>query len=429
MKYVDAVAYIHAHKRFAPAPTLDRMRKFMALLGNPQDALTFVHVAGTNGKGSTAAMTAGVLREAGYKTGLTVSPYIIDFRERMQVNGEMISQERLAGLVEEVSPLAGQVENLTEFELVTGLAFLWFAEEKCEIVVAEVGLGGQFDATNIIAPPLVTVVTKIGLDHTEILGDTVEKIAAEKAAIIKAGSAGVVLSPNQPKQAEAVLCARCAQQGCSATIPLFSDAQIQSMDLWGTKFLYRGHSLFIPLAGAHQVENALMVIAACEVLAKTGFPKVAQALEAGLAKTRFPARMEVLGKNPPVIVDGAHNPDGAVVLAAALALIGDCPLVGVIGMAADKDTRKVISLLAPRFTRLICTTPETPRALAAEELAALCAPHCAQVESCTQIAQACAHGCAYAKQLGGALVVFGSFYLAAPARQILLAYHEDLDAQ
>lgn len=417
MDYAGALDYIHAHKRFASAPTLNRMKKLTALLGNPQNRMKFIHVAGTNGKGSTVAMTAFVLREAGYRVGMTVSPFILDFRERMQVNGRMIPAAALAALVEEVRPLADQVEELTEFELVTALAFLWFARARCEFVVAEVGLGGRYDATNVIEAPLVPVVTRIGLDHTEILGNTVEQIAAEKARIIKAGCKTAVTVAGQPGGVMDVLAARCGETGCVLTHPTPGAERVLHMGLDGTELEYQGHRLRIPLPGPHQVENALAACTVIECLIGQGYGALAAALEPGMAKTRFPARMEVLSQNPLVIVDGAHNPDGARALSAALSLAGDAPLVGVIGMAGDKDSESALALLAHRFERLICTEPDTPRALDAAKLAEKTRAYRGGVEVCPDCRRACALGLEEARRLDGALVVCGSLFLAAPARK------------
>lgn len=420
MDYTEALEYIHMHKRFASIPTLERIRKLMALLGNPQQRLNFIHVAGTNGKGSTCAMAASILRHAGYKTGLTVSPFVLDFRERMQVDGRMIPPETLADLVEEIRPLADQVEELTEFELVTALAFLWFAREDCEIAVAEVGLGGRYDATNVIDPPMVPIITRIGLDHTAILGDTVEQIAAEKAQIIKPGCRLAVTVADQPPGAMEVLMERCKTVGCSLAHPTPGTESILHMGLDGTELEYQGFRLHIPLPGRHQIENALSAFMACESLLSRGYDRAAFALEHGIASTRFPARMEVIRREPPVIVDGAHNPDGAAALSAALELAGERPLVGVMGMASDKDSAGALALLAPRFTRLVCTAPDTPRALSAELLARKAALYCGDVSWIDGIEAACDLGLREAQRLNGVLVVCGSFFLAAPARKYFI---------
>lgn len=422
MEYEQALAYIHSHKRFSSVPTLDRMGNLMSLLGNPHQAMPFVHIAGTNGKGSTAAMTANILKEAGYRTGLTISPYVVDFRERMQVNGKMISKEALTALVEKVRPFTDQIEDLAEFELVTALAFLWFAQENCQIVVAEVGLGGRYDATNIIDPPLAPVIMKIGLDHTAILGDTLEKIAAEKAAIIKPGCTKAFTIARQRGHVKEVLEQRCQEAGCKLFYPPLEAGRILSMGLEGTDLQYNNYRIHIPLLGPHQVENTLTVISVCEHLRENGFPNLSSgAIEKGIASVQFPARMEIVRRNPLVIIDGAHNPDGAEALTKALQLAKDKPLVGVMGMAADKDSQQALSLLAPCFTELICTTPDTPRALEGAELAQRAKAFCPAVSICPDISEACEQGVQKALQLGGAVIICGSFFLAAPARAYFLS--------
>lgn len=420
MEYGRALEYIHGHKRFAAVPTLDRIRKLMELLGNPQKKPRFIHVAGTNGKGSTTAMTASILQRAGYRTGMTVSPFVLDFRERIQVGGEMIPAAALAALVEEVRPLADMVEDLNEFELVTALAYLWFARQNCDFVVAEVGLGGRYDATNVIDAPLVAAVTRVGLDHTAILGDTVEKIAAEKAQIIKPGCMAAVTAYGQPGKVESVLLARCNEAGCALSMPAPDAARILSSGLGGTDLEYRGRRLHIPLVGSHQVENALTAVTVIERLIKQGYPGLSEAIGPGIAATRIPARMEAVRRSPLVIVDVAHNPDGAKALSEALPLAGDIPLVGVVGMAEDKDSAGMLSVLAPRFSKLICTAPETPRALPAEALAAQARKFCGDVTVREAIPEACALGLREAEQRGGALIVCGSFFLASPARKYFL---------
>ncbi len=420
MEYEQALAYIHSHKRFSSVPTLDRMRKLMALLGNPHQAMPFVHIAGTNGKGSTAAMTANILKEAGYRTGLTVSPYVVDFRERMQVNGKMISKEALTALVEKIRPFTDSIEDLAEFELVTALAFLWFAQENCQIVVAEVGLGGRYDATNIIDPPLAPVIMKIGLDHTAILGDTVEKIAAEKAAIIKLGCTKAFTIAKQPSHVREVLEQRCQEAGCMLSSPPLDAGKILSMGLEGTDLKYKDYQIHIPLLGPHQVENTLTVVSVCEHLKEKGFPNTASVIEKGIASVRFPARMEIVNRDPLVIIDGAHNPDGAAALTKALQLAGNRPLIGVMGMAADKDSQQALSLLAPCFIELVCTAPDTPRALSGAELAQRAKAFCPAVSICPDISEACEQGVQKAVQLGGTVIICGSFFLAAPARDYFL---------
>ena len=252
MTYAEALAYVHSLKRFGAAPGLDRMRLLMDRLGNPQDRLAFVHIAGTNGKGSCTAMTARALQTAGYRTGMYISPYVVEFRERFQINGQWIPEGDFIRLLEqvrkEIQALEEQGLLITEFECNTALAFLWFAEEACDVVALEVGLGGRFDATNVISCPLVSVIMAIGLDHTAILGDTVEKIASEKAGIIKGGT--TVLYPVQEPEALAAVMEKCAETGSTLIFPNAGGVEILSSDSEGSDFRWNGETYRVGLAGS-----------------------------------------------------------------------------------------------------------------------------------------------------------------------------------
>lgn len=418
MDYQEALSYIHSHKRFGSHPTLDRMRRLMDLAGEPQKKLRFVHIAGTNGKGSTAAMTASVLQAAGHRVGLTVSPYILDFRERMQVDGRMIQRDMLARITAEIRPLADQVEELTEFELVTAIAYLWFAQEGCDIVIQETGLGGRFDATNVIDAPLAAAVTQIGLDHTAVLGDTLEEIAHEKCGILKPGCPLAVTCSGQGVEALSVIMEHCMQCGIPLVQPNRNAVSRLVLSLEGAAFQYQGMQLHIPLAGRHQVDNAMTAVEICRNLGG-GFTCGEEAVAKGLAGAAFPARLEVLSKEPLTLVDGAHNPDGAHALALALKLAGDRPLIGILGMLGDKDSAGALAHLAPCFARVYCVTPDNPRALPARELAEQARQWCADTQACESIQEACQKALHDAQEQGGAVVACGSLYLAAEARRIL----------
>ncbi len=421
MQYKEALGYIHARARFGSRPGLERIGKMMRLLGDPQEKLRVVHVAGTNGKGSTAAMTAALLRAAGYRTGLTISPFVVDFCERIQIDGEFISHEDLAEEITLLQPFADQVEELTEFELITAAAYDYFHRRNCDAVVAEVGLGGRFDATNILQTPVVSVITPIGLDHTEILGDTIEQIAFEKCGIIKPG-VPVVTSPDQDTGALAVILEQCAQKGCTLAQPTMNAAGDMRLDLDGARFVYRDAEMRLPLLGGHQVANALTALKAAELAAQRCGGRALSMQEArdGLAKVRFPARMEILCQNPLTVLDGAHNPHGAKALAQSLSLLGDRPVTAVMGVLADKDSTAALQALAPHFRRLICVTPENPRALAAHALAAradalgLAASAAHSVEEAWELASA------VAASENGAVVICGSLYLAGRMRKVIL---------
>lgn len=421
MQYQEALNYIHARARFGSRPGLGPIGKMLGLLGNPQEKLRVVHVAGTNGKGSTAAMTAAVLRAAGFKTGLTISPYVVDFCERIQIDGEFISQEDLAEEMTLLQPFADQVEELTEFELITAAAYDYFFRKNCDVVVAEVGLGGRFDATNVIQKPIVSVITPIGLDHTEILGDTIEQIAFEKCGIIKPG-VPVVTSPEQDTDALAVILEQCAQKGCTLEQPTINAAEEVRLGLDGARFVYRDVEIHLPLLGKHQIANALTALKAAELAARLcgGHALPMQAAREGLSKVRFPARMEIVCKNPLTILDGAHNPHGARALAQSLSLLEGKPITAVMGVLADKDSTAALKALAPHFRRLICVTPENPRALDGHELAARADALGLTASAAHSAQEAWELASAVAASEKGAVVICGSLYLAGQMRKVIL---------
>jgi len=418
MTYEEALAYIHSLPRF---PDLGPMRALMRMLENPQDELKTVHIAGTNGKGSTAAMTASILRAAGYKTGLYISPYIIDFRERIQIDGEMIPKEALAALTEELRPLSERAGGLTEFAFVTALAFLWFLRQKCEICVIEVGLGGRLDATNVLKKPMLSVITKIGMDHTALLGDTVEAIAREKCGIIKPGVRTVTCGGQDP-DALAVIYEEAMLHGDGTVVqPNRSAVEGLYMEISGSDFIYNGYQIHLPLPGAYQIDNALTAITVVDELSRfSGFKGAGRFVGPGLVSVRFPARMERMRSEPPVLLDGAHNPQGAAALAQSLSLLGSRPITAVMGMLADKDSSGALEILLPHFRRLICVTPENSRALSGAELSQRAAALGAHATSCESLPAALKQAIAQARAEGGAAVVCGSLYLASAARPYLL---------
>ena len=313
MTYENVLEKIHSLLSFGSRPGLDRILSLLDRMGNPQDKLKYIHVAGTNGKGSTCAMLSSVLVASGYKTGLFISPYITDFRERIQINNEMISKETLANAVEETFPLIEKLQSegiiITEFEYVNALEFYIHAKENCDIVVLETGMGGLLDCTNVIKPPLCSVITTIGLDHTAILGDTIEKIAAQKCGIIKSGS--VAVTSEQAENAMIVI----EQTAEKLNVPLVKSESVNlnvtSETLEGSDFEYNGRKIHINLAGNHQLENAKTALAAIESVRKRGLLNITDDdISVGFSKAVNPARFELLSKNPVVILDGAHNPNG-----------------------------------------------------------------------------------------------------------------------
>ena len=369
MTIQQALSYIDGVRWYGSRPGLERITELLRLLGDPQKRLKCIHIAGTNGKGSTSAMLASVLKAAGYRTGLFTSPYLLRFNERMQINGREIGDEELAALVERIRPLAdGMDDHPTEFELMTAAALLWYAQERCDIAVLETGLGGRLDATNAIDAPEVCVITNIGLDHTAILGDTVEQIAAEKAGILKPGTDCVLYQ--QQESVTGVFRARCEELGVPLHIADFSAIVTEFDSLEGQVFTYRGEPCAIPLLGKHQRSNAAVVLETVAVLRRKGWKLPPEAVEHGLYAVSWPARFELLGEEPYFVVDGGHNPQCAQTVADNLrAYFPDRRRVLLLGVLADKDYTGMLEILAPEAETFVCVTPDSERALPAGDLA------------------------------------------------------------
>lgn len=423
----QAIEALHALPRMGQgAPGLARMQNLCDHLGNPEKELQCIHIAGTNGKGSLAAMTSSILTAAGYKTGLAISPYVVDFRERFQIDGEMIPPRTLANLTEKVLDAIDAIEaeggeKPVEFEAVTALAFLWFAREKCDLVVLETGLGGRCDATNVVPHKLVAAITKIGYDHMEVLGDTLDKIAAEKAGIIKEGTV-VVNYPDQPAEAMGPILTAAAEAHTSIITPDKDDLTLLRGKRLENRIDYGGYRAALGLPGTHQANHAAMAVEiALALWREFGYDISDDAILQGLADARMPARIEVLRRHPLLLLDGCHNPDGAKMLAATLTRADfEENLVGVLGVLADKDYKDMLSDLAPCFAKIYTVTPNCPRALSAEELQKEARFH-TDAEAADSVADAIRKAVDYADEnnLAG-VVVCGSLYLAAEARPLLL---------
>ena len=423
----QAIDALHALPRMGSgAPGLARMQNLMNHLGNPENDLQCIHIAGTNGKGSLAAMTSAILTAAGYKTGLTISPYVVDFRERFQIDGEMIPLRTLVSLTQKVMDAVDAIEaeggeKPVEFEAVTALALLWFAREKCDLVVLETGLGGRCDATNIVPHKLVAAITKIGYDHMEILGDTLDKIAAEKAGIIKEGSV-VVNYPDQPVEAMGPILTAAAEAHTSIITPDKDDLTLLRGKRLENRIDYGGYRAALGLPGTHQANHAAMAVEiALALWREFGYDISDDAILEGLANAKMPARIEVLRRHPLLLLDGCHNPDGAKMLAATLTRADfEENLVGVLGVLADKDYKEMLSDLAPCFAKVYTVTPNCPRALSAEDLQKEARFH-TDAEAADSVADALRKAIDYADEnnLAG-VVVCGSLYLAAEARPLLL---------
>lgn len=414
-----AVEWLQSLPRLSGEPGLDRMKALLAALGDPQKRGRYVHIAGTNGKGSVAAFTANILQKAGFKTGLTISPYVLDFRERFQIGGQMIAPDALERLAAKVRAAAETLgETPVQFEAVTALALCWFDEERCDIAVLETGLGGRFDATNAVENTLVAAVTRIDLDHTELLGGTVGEIAAEKAGIIKPGCVAVTY-PVQEKEALQAIAAACIREKADLVAPEAEDIHLRRGGLFENRMEYGGYEVNLSLPGAHQACNAAMAIEIALALWRQGLDIPDEAILEGLEATRFPARIEVLRKQPLVLLDGSHNPAGAAALAATLGAqkLPQKP-AAVLGVLADKAAAEMLRALGDSFSTIYTVTPDCPRAMPAAALAELAARELPDVPAypCASLAQALDT----ALGLPQGAVVCGSLYLAAQARPMLL---------
>ena len=370
MNYTESLEYIHSINWCFCKPGLERIAELCHRLGDPQKNLKFVHIAGTNGKGSTSSMLESVLRAAGYKTGLYTSPYIRQFNERMRINGENIADDELASITSDIRPIADSMtDKPTEFELITAVAFEYFCRNKCDIVVLEAGMGGRLDSTNIIDTSVLSIITGISLDHTAFLGDTVAKIAAEKAGIIKQGVP--VLFGGSDDEARDVIAKIAAQMSACFRQVDYRKLSVKDMTLLGTTFDFSEYKdMQIALLGEYQPRNAAIVLSAIDILRREGFSIPEKSVREGLAAARWAARFEVISKDPLVIFDGAHNAEG---ISAAVRSIkryfGDEKVYVLSGVLKDKDYHAIAKDISSIASHAFTMTPDNPRALASEEYA------------------------------------------------------------
>ena len=410
MNLNEALSYIHGLYRKGSVPGLHRMREMMEKMGNPQKKLKFIHIAGTNGKGSTAAMTASILTKAGYKTGLFTSPFIYRFHERMQICGEQISDEDVVAMVEYTKGFAETMEDITtEFEFVTCMAMEYFARQQCDIVVLEVGMGGLIDATNIIDTPEVAVVTNIGLDHTDFLGDTLEKIAANKAGIFKEGGHAVVYRGTPG--VEAVYEQICAEKNISLRKADFDSIQLISHGLEGQIFSCGSRKeLVLPLLGDHQLHNASVVLSIADTLVDLGWNITEAHIRDGIRDVSWPGRFDIVARDPLFIIDGGHNPQCIDALVKNIAdYLAGHRLIALVGVLADKDYGEMFRPVMEYVTEFVCVTPDNPRKLPAAELAEHLQRAGAKAVPCATVAE----GVAKARELAGpqgTVLCFGSLY-------------------
>lgn len=378
MNYNEALQFIHESHKFGMRLGLDNIKKLLELLGNPQNNLKIIHVAGTNGKGSTCSFISSILKESGYKVGLYTSPFLETFTERIRVNGENISEEEVGKIVslikEKIEIMVSEGYSYpTEFEIVTAMAFYYYNQEKVDFVALEVGLGGRYDATNVIDKPVVSAITSISLDHTGILGDTLAKIAFEKGGIIKENCPTIVYP--QQEEASEVIKNICAEKKSKYIECDFKNIEIRSSNI--NSQIYNCNingkelrDLEIKLIGDHQIKNSIVALNVIEYLNDIKITNISEEnIRKGLLGTKWPGRIEKISENPMFIIDGAHNEEGAKSLANSIDKYFENKNKNlVIGMLEDKDIESVLDLLIPKFNKVITTTPDNPRAIDANKL-------------------------------------------------------------
>ena len=410
MNVNEAIEYIHSVFWKGSIPGLERTQELLSKMGNPEKDLKYVHIAGTNGKGSTAAMTASILRKAGYRTGLYTSPYIYRFHERMQIDGEQISDEDLIEITEYVKPLADSMaQSPTEFELVCCIAFEYFKRKKCDIVVLEVGMGGEFDATNVIPCPEVAVITNIGLDHTDVLGSTVEEIALTKSGVFKEGGNAVVY--RGLPSVEAVFEKVCAERNVSLKKADFGSLKLNSLDLFGQNFDCGSRkNIQLPLLGDHQLHNASVVLSIADTLIEKGWNISEQNIYDGIRDVSWPGRFDIVHRDPLFIIDGGHNPQCLQALVKNVEdYLSGRKVIALTGVLADKDYGDMYQPILPLIHEFVCITPDNPRKMEAEDLAKYLQAVGAKATACATTQD----GVRKALELAGkdgAILCFGSLY-------------------
>lgn len=371
MNYTETIEYINSITWLGAKLGLERIKTLLGNIGNPQDGLKFIHIGGTNGKGSISAMLSSVLEQSGYKVGLFTSPYVNFFNERMQINNVPISDEELAKTATYIRPFAENLEDLpTEFELNTAIALKYFLDNKCDIVILEVGMGGELDSTNVIRNHELAIITAIGLDHVKELGGTIEAIAKTKAGIIKENSD--VLVYQQAEAIENIFKKVCEDKKSIYHSPDFTKTIPIKLDIMLQTFEYENKIYSIPLVGTYQIYNTTMVLKAIEILNNKGWNISEKATSQGLSSTKWPGRFEVLRKDPVFIVDGAHNHHGIKATAKSIRdHFKDKKIIFLIGVMADKDIDNMLAEIIPLAKEFITVAPDNQRAMPSSDLANL----------------------------------------------------------
>lgn len=410
MDYYGAMKYLNSFSKLGkPVDNLLRFSRIMRALGNPQENLKFVHVAGTNGKGSTVRMIANSLTRAGYRTGEFTSPYIVVYNDRIRIDGINISDSELAEIVTQMQPIIdGLCTECSQFEITTAIAFIYFAAKKCDVVVLEAGLGGLLDCTNIIEKSCASVITSISLDHTAILGDTIDKIARQKAGIIKQ-ECPLVLAPSQKREVYALMYRTAMQFNSSFITPNTDRMKIEKCDYTGNRFVYKGFTYLTTMVGRHQIDNALTAIETLNTLKRGGFRRISYVhIYEGVKSAQVPSRCQIIREDKPfVMIDGAHNPDGMRALADFIRTVPKAPKIMVCGMMEDKDWQTAIGYISRYIDRAVCLDGFAPKTVFAPKLADMF-----REGEVSNVTDAVARAVTLAGT-DGMVVVAGSLYLAA----------------
>ncbi|MCR5708499.1 MAG: bifunctional folylpolyglutamate synthase/dihydrofolate synthase [Ruminococcus sp.] len=412
----EAMSFINSYTKSGGKITdLSRAQELMERIGNPEKRLRFVHIAGTNGKGSTLEYISNALIMSGYRVGQFTSPFILRYNDRIRINGEEISDEVLADIAEQVRACVSD-RPYSQFEITMAIAFLWFERENCDIVVLETGIGGLLDCTNIIPPPLLSVITSVSLDHTALLGNTVEEIAAHKAGIIKAGSA-VVLADDNPDSVKALV-KETAERVGAELVPLEPCKPNTDGGLYA-QFIYRGIKLIPAMIGLHQKYNAQTAITACLYLRGKGYAISDGNIIRMVETTQVRARVQYIGGEPPFIVDGGHNPSGVNMLSLMLMYLStrNKRIYAVMGMVDSKDYAECVKMVARQSDRFFAVDGFSGNAVSADILQDI-ASFYTEAET-SSLVPAIESAKALALENGGIAVVCGSLYLASEALKLI----------
>ncbi len=415
MTFSEAMTYIQGYQKSGkPVHDLSRIQALLEALGNPQEQLQVVHIAGTNGKGSVTAFCAGAATAAGFRTGTLTSPFIRHYTDRIQIDGRDIPPEALCRFCEQVQACPVS-QDCSQFEITFAIALLWFVEQKCDLVVLETGIGGLLDATNVIKKPLVCAITSVSFDHMALLGNTLTEIAAQKAGIIKQGCP-VVLSTDNPMDVVCLVQDTAKRKNAQLVIPNMQDCRIVSETLEEIVFQYHSFTYTLHMSGRHQVYNAMTAIEVIRFLGMHGYLITAATANEAFSKVRVPARTEVLRKNPTVLLDGGHNQAGVMALAELLKHAGTKPIHGICGMISTKDYATACRILGDVLDTVTCVDDFVHHAVPRETLAA-CFENHAEVHTAPSLQQAYETALAQAKADGGMVVICGSLYLASEVLQ------------